>query len=47
MLDICNQDMQFLYVLSGWEDSAYDGRVLRDAITKRNGFKVPTRRIAF
>ncbi|XP_039128388.1 protein ALP1-like [Dioscorea cayenensis subsp. rotundata] len=33
--------MQFIYVLSGWEGSAHDGRVLRDAITKPNGLKVP------
>ncbi|XP_039114819.1 protein ALP1-like [Dioscorea cayenensis subsp. rotundata] len=33
--------MQFIYVLSGWEGSAHDGRVLRDAITKHNGLMVP------
>ncbi|KAG6470236.1 hypothetical protein ZIOFF_071298 [Zingiber officinale] len=33
--------MQFTYVLSGWEGSAADSRVLRDAITRKNGLKVP------
>ncbi|KAM0951735.1 hypothetical protein DsansV1_C03g0028891 [Dioscorea sansibarensis] len=33
--------MQFIYVLSGWESSAHDGRVLRDALTKPNGLLVP------
>ncbi|GAA0159482.1 hypothetical protein LIER_16245 [Lithospermum erythrorhizon] len=33
--------MQFIYVLPGWEGSATDGRVLRDAITRRNGLVVP------
>ncbi|CAL2255371.1 unnamed protein product [Prunus armeniaca] len=33
--------MQFIYVLPGWEGSAHDGRVLRDAVTRRNGLKVP------
>ncbi|CAA0810629.1 Unknown protein [Striga hermonthica] len=33
--------MQFIYVLPGWEGSAADGRVLRDAITRRNGLVVP------
>ncbi|XP_039138704.1 protein ALP1-like [Dioscorea cayenensis subsp. rotundata] len=33
--------MQFIYVLSGWEGSAHDGRVLRDVVTKPNGLKVP------
>ncbi|XP_057415350.1 protein ALP1-like [Lotus japonicus] len=34
--------MQFIYVLPGWEGSASDARVLRDAINRRNGLKVPT-----
>ncbi|KAL0381392.1 UNVERIFIED_CONTAM: hypothetical protein Sangu_0203500 [Sesamum angustifolium] len=33
--------MQFIYVLPGWEGSAADSRVLRDAISRRNGFVVP------
>ncbi|XVE64501.1 hypothetical protein DITRI_Ditri07aG0105500 [Diplodiscus trichospermus] len=33
--------MQFIYVLPGWEGSAADGRVLRDAISRRNGLKIP------
>ncbi|CAH9100456.1 unnamed protein product [Cuscuta epithymum] len=31
--------MQFIYVFPGWEGSAADGRVLRDALTRR--FRVP------
>ena len=41
MLGVCSQDMMFIYVLSGWEGSAADGRVLRDAISRTNGLKVP------
>ena len=41
VLGVCSHDMQFIYVLSGWEGSAHDGRVLRDAVTKPNGLKVP------
>ncbi|XP_020964066.1 uncharacterized protein LOC107610969 [Arachis ipaensis] len=33
-------DMQFIYVLAGWEGSAADSRVLRDALFC-NGFSVP------
>ncbi|KAE8702170.1 putative Nuclear factor kappa-B-binding protein [Hibiscus syriacus] len=33
--------MQFIYVLPGWEGSAADGRILRDAISRRNGLNVP------
>lgn len=41
VLGVCSQGMQFRYVLSGLEDSAHDGQVFRDAITKPNNLKVP------
>nr|XP_028965142.1 protein ALP1-like [Malus domestica] len=41
VLGVCTPDMQFIYVLPGWEGSAHDGRVRRDAVTRRNGLKVP------
>ncbi|KAL8472872.1 hypothetical protein ACS0TY_029914 [Phlomoides rotata] len=34
--------MNYIYVLSGWEGSADDNRVLRDAITRENGLKINT-----
>ncbi|PPE00476.1 hypothetical protein GOBAR_DD02489 [Gossypium barbadense] len=40
MLSVCTPDMQLVYVLSGWEGSVADGRVLRDAISRRHGLKV-------
>ncbi|KAL0283539.1 UNVERIFIED_CONTAM: hypothetical protein Sangu_2883100 [Sesamum angustifolium] len=33
--------MHFIYVLAGWEGSAANGRVLRDAVSKPNGLKIP------
>ncbi|XP_050118308.1 uncharacterized protein LOC126595934 [Malus sylvestris] len=36
-----NFDLEFMYVLSGWEGSAHDSRVLNDALTRKNGLKVP------
>ncbi|KAH6779586.1 hypothetical protein C2S52_010823 [Perilla frutescens var. hirtella] len=33
---VCSQDMQFIYVLVGWEGSAAGGRILRDALSRRN-----------
>ncbi|KAG8376105.1 hypothetical protein BUALT_Bualt09G0028800 [Buddleja alternifolia] len=33
--------MNYVYILSGWEGSAADSRVLKDAITRENGFRVP------
>lgn len=42
VLAVCNFDLEFIYVLSGWEGSAHDSRVLSDALTRRtNNFQVP------
>ncbi|PPD90307.1 hypothetical protein GOBAR_DD12760 [Gossypium barbadense] len=41
MLGVCTLDMQFVYVLPGCEGSVADGRVLRDAISRKHGLKVP------
>jgi hypothetical protein len=41
VLGVCSQKKQFIYILAGWEGSAADGRVLRDAINRRNGLRVP------
>ncbi|KAK2656298.1 hypothetical protein Ddye_009350 [Dipteronia dyeriana] len=41
VLGVCTCDLKFVYVLSGWEGSATDSRVLRDAVTRHNGLKVP------
>ena len=37
VLGVCIPDMQFIYILLGSEGSAADGRVLRDAISRKNG----------
>ncbi|XP_009359457.1 protein ALP1-like [Pyrus x bretschneideri] len=42
MLGVCNVDMNFIFVYPGWEGSASDSRVLRDAISRPSGLKVPT-----
>jgi len=41
MLGVCSPDLQFIYVLSGWEGSAAHSRVLRDVISRPNGSMVP------
>ncbi|CAN1330854.1 Putative nuclease HARBI1 [Linum perenne] len=41
VLAACNQNMQFMYCLAGWEGSAHDSRVLRDAISRTNSLQVP------
>ncbi|KAL0406512.1 UNVERIFIED_CONTAM: hypothetical protein Slati_3965100 [Sesamum latifolium] len=42
VLGVCNMNMQFIYVLTGWEGSVADSRVLRDAISRPDGLRVPT-----
>ncbi|XP_042460406.1 uncharacterized protein LOC122043909 [Zingiber officinale] len=41
VLAACNFDLEFIYVLSGWEGSAHDSLVLTDALSRNNGLKVP------
>ncbi|CAN1153759.1 hypothetical protein LINPERPRIM_LOCUS14915 [Linum perenne] len=41
ILGVCTPKLEFVYCLSGWEGSAHDGRVLRDALPRPNGLKVP------
>ncbi|KAL8530945.1 hypothetical protein ACS0TY_007823 [Phlomoides rotata] len=40
VLAVHDTNMNFVYVLTGWEGSANDSRVLRDVITKEPGFRV-------
>jgi uncharacterized membrane protein len=41
VLAVCTRDMQFVYILPGWEGSAHDNRVLRDALSRQNPLRVP------
>ena len=41
VLGVCDRNMEFLYVLAGWEGSASDSRVLRDAMSRQDAFRVP------
>ncbi|GAV59017.1 DDE_4 domain-containing protein, partial [Cephalotus follicularis] len=41
VLAICSPEIQFIYILPGWEGSATDSRVPRIAVNRRNGLKVP------
>lgn len=34
-------DLKFTYVLAGWEGTAHDAVVLRDAIERTDGLRVP------
>ncbi|XP_047983670.1 uncharacterized protein LOC125224329 [Salvia hispanica] len=41
VLAVCDRDMQFVFILPGWEGSAGDSRVLRDAVSRQDSFRVP------
>lgn len=41
VLGVCSPYMEFIYVLPGWEGSVHYGQVLRDAISRPNGLRVP------
>ncbi|XP_028102948.1 uncharacterized protein LOC114302157 [Camellia sinensis] len=41
VLGVCFQQMNFIYVLPGWEGSAAYSRVLRDVINRPNGLRIP------
>ncbi|XP_075491294.1 uncharacterized protein LOC142529606 [Primulina tabacum] len=41
VLGVCDRNMNFIYALAGWEGYAADARVLRDALTRDDAFKVP------
>ncbi|TYK08565.1 retrotransposon protein [Cucumis melo var. makuwa] len=41
VLGVCDRKGDFVYVLAGREGSAADSRILRDALSRPNGLKVP------
>ncbi|TYK00703.1 putative nuclease HARBI1 [Cucumis melo var. makuwa] len=38
VLGVCDTKGDFVYVLAGWEGSAADSHILRDAISRPNGY---------
>ncbi|XP_075480262.1 uncharacterized protein LOC142520977 [Primulina tabacum] len=41
VLGVCDRNMNFIYALTGWEGSAADARVLRDALNRDDSLRVP------
>ncbi|CAA0827101.1 Unknown protein, partial [Striga hermonthica] len=41
ILGVCDRNVNFIYVLCGWEGSAADCRVFRDAVSRPNGLRIP------
>ena len=41
MLAACTFDLEFTYVLLGWEGTASDSRILKNALSRRDKLKVP------
>ncbi|KAL4035331.1 hypothetical protein IC575_004015 [Cucumis melo] len=44
VLGVCDTKGDFVFVLSGWEGSAADSRILKDAISRHNKLKLPKER---
>ncbi|XP_020258599.1 protein ALP1-like [Asparagus officinalis] len=42
VLGVCDANLRFSYVLPGWEGSTLDSRVLRDALRRPKGLKLPS-----
>lgn len=42
VLAMCDRNMKFVYVLTGWEGSVADNKVLRDIISRPNGLRFST-----
>ncbi|XP_068307625.1 uncharacterized protein [Pyrus communis] len=40
VLATCNFDLEFIYILCGWEGSAHDSKLLHNAASRRNRHKV-------
>ncbi|KAG8367927.1 hypothetical protein BUALT_Bualt16G0123600 [Buddleja alternifolia] len=41
VLAVCDTNMNYIYMLCGWEGLVADSRVLKNAITRENGFRIP------
>ncbi|KAL8463968.1 hypothetical protein ACS0TY_033780 [Phlomoides rotata] len=41
VLDVCHRNINYIYVLSGWEGSVADSRILCDEVTRTDGLRVP------
>ncbi|KAF3633006.1 putative HUA2-like protein 3-like [Capsicum annuum] len=41
VLGVYDRNLNFTYMLPGWEGPAADGRILRDAIVRTNGLRIP------
>ena len=41
VLAACTFDLKFTYILPGWEGTASDSRILKNALSRRDKLKVP------
>ncbi|KAI8573060.1 hypothetical protein RHMOL_Rhmol01G0249300 [Rhododendron molle] len=41
VLGVCTRDLKFVFILSGWERSAIDFRILQNVIERLDGLIVP------
>ena len=41
VLVACSFDLKFTYVLPGWEGTASDSRIIKNALIRNNNLKIP------
>ena len=41
VLVACSFDLKFTYVLPGWEGTASDSRIIKNALTRNDNLKIP------
>jgi hypothetical protein len=41
IMGVVDFDLRFTFVLAGWEGTAHDALILRDALERENGLRVP------
>ncbi|KAJ8748877.1 hypothetical protein K2173_013309 [Erythroxylum novogranatense] len=42
VLAACTFDLRFTYILAGWEGSASDSRIIKNALTREDNLKIPS-----
>lgn len=47
VLAACTFDLKFTYVLVGWEGTASDSRIIKDALRREDNLKIPNGNSAF
>jgi hypothetical protein len=47
VMAVVDFDLQFTFVMAGWEGISHDALILRDALERENGIRVPKGKLKF